>query len=464
MPNAPINYSWPGYNTYAWPPVPFPPTITPSVWFDGNQQAYSDLAGTLPVSSGLIRRINEPASTGGAWTTPSDPERPYRDSNSVRFECIGSAGGYQMTRPNVGGIPQNACTIIMSTMLRDNSFAGQSMGLIRSDDLSIGVWTAGALIFVFSTPITWNPTTLALVPGVRNTLLVEYNSVGMSAILDANGTVTSESRVQALPSSAVPGNFRMGVDGVGYTYNSTSQAIIIPRVLTAQEKTALFAYVNAQVLPPAYPNDRALLAFAGDSITRGTGANYGFTYPFLGLSNIRSTKPLTENCDCAIGGTGVTNILRPGSTFYRANQFYSSQRIKNIMTIFLGTNDLANGNGVAYTLNGTGAPDNAGVYAACDAARIAGWKVILCTLLPRSDAMAVSQATFDAARAAFNTDVRANWASHADALCDFAAVAGMGADGDSNNTANYSTDKIHPINAGHSLLEPTYRAAALSLL
>jgi lysophospholipase L1-like esterase len=445
-------------------PLPgFPATVVPSVWLDGNQQAFSDSAGTLPVSSGIIRRVNEPAAQGGFWASTSDAERPLRDNNGVRLELFNAAGGCEMTRPNVGGIPQNACTVVVSMMLRDNSFAGPPMGVFRDDAVTIGLWIAGSAIFIFSAAFTWNPSTLALVPGVQNTVVIEYLSTGMVCTLRVNGVTTTESFSQTNPSTPVPGVFRVGLNGSGYFYGSLSQAFVVPRTVTSTEKAALLAWAEAQPIAAAYPLDRALVAASGDSITRGTQAVYGSVYLPLALTNLRATKPLVEMANCAIGGTGVTNILRAGSTLTRAMAFYNPTRAKNILVVFLGTNDLANSNGVAYTLYGTGAPDGAGVYAACDAARAQGWKVILCTMLPRSDNPGF-QATFNAQRATFNTDVRANWTLHADALCDFAAVSGMGADGDSNNTTNYSTDKIHPVNAGHALLEPTFRAALLPFL
>jgi len=49
-------------------------------------------------------------------------------------------------------------------------------------------------------------------------------------------------------------------------------------------------------------------------------------------------------------------------------------------------------------------------------------------------------------------------------LADVAAVKGMGAAGDSDNTTYYSVDKVHPIAAGHALLEPVYKAAVASQL
>jgi len=90
---------------------------------------------------------------------------------------------------------------------------------------------------------------------------------------------------------------------------------------------------------------------------------------------------------------------------------------------------------------------------------------VACTILPRSNpTMLAGLAGFETARTTFNTDVVAHWASHADSLANVAAINGMGAAGDSDNTTNYSADKVHPNAAGHALIEAVYRAAVVSQL
>ncbi len=102
--------------------VPFPGTVVPALWFDGNKQAYSDLAGALPVSSGLIRRLNEPAPLAGSWTTPADANRPLRDANSVRFD-LNPTGGCQMTHAAVGGLSTDGDGTVVLVATPDDSLA-----------------------------------------------------------------------------------------------------------------------------------------------------------------------------------------------------------------------------------------------------------------------------------------------------------------------------------------------------
>jgi lysophospholipase L1-like esterase len=441
--------------------VVFPASVVPAAWFNGNQQAFSDAAGSVPVSSGLIRRINEPAAQGSFWSSATDAERPNRESNSVRYDFFSSAGGMRMTRPDPGSVYRDACTIVVAYVARDESFAGPLMGVLQDSTQFAGFRNGSDQVYVNTTAGLF-PTGLIVAPGQLNVMSVTYTPTSIEIKLDAAGVVTSTTTSVATAHTLL-GSWNLGLDGSTYLYGSMSQGIVVPRAVSTSERDALMAWAKAQTVPLAYPLDRTLVAGVGDSITRGTGAVYGQVYLPLAIYNLRATKPLVEMSNCAIGGTGVTNILRAGSTLVRAQAFYNAGRVKNVMVVFLGTNDLANSNGVAYTLNGTGAPDGAGLYAACDAARAQGWKVIICTMLPRGDNPGF-EATFNAQRATFNADVRANWSSHADALCDFALVSGMGADGDSNNATNYNSDKIHPTTVGQGLLEPTYRTALANFL
>lgn len=464
--NWPLSSNWP--TTGSLPGPQFPRTVTPAVWFDGNQQAFSDSAGTLPVSSGLIRRINEPASTGGNWTTPTDAERPFRDSNGVRFECIGSAGGYQMTRASAGGINASNCSLCFSWVARDSSFAGPLMGAFRSDDLNVGIRISSNNIWVYYNAGTNWFTTLTVAPGLRNTILVNYTPTGITVTLNAGGVITTQSLVVAVTSTVLGAALRIGLDGVGYMYGSVVQAFLAPAAMSAGETLGAMTWTHAQLGSTPYPDDRALIAFVGDSITRMTACPYGFGYPFLALASVRTSGKPSEACDVAVGGTGVTGLLQPisdnQSLVLRANAFYSSTRVKNVMVFLLGTNDLANGNSVAYLLNGTGAAAGSGLYPACDYVRARGWKVVIATIGPRSDAMGVSQVTYNTNRAAANTDIAANWPSHADAFWDTRGITNFGADGDSDNPTFYSADKIHPTQAGHALLGPTAASTILALL
>lgn len=449
--------------------LPFPASVAPRVWLNGNEQAFSDLAGTVPVGGGLIRRLNEPAAQGGAWISTSDPERPVRDSNAIRLELIGAAGGYEMTRPDVGGIPSNACTLVVSYVARDNALGGPVMGLLRADSLNAGVRVGGQNLWVYYGGGSNWFSSVKVQQAARNTAVIRYTPTGIDMKANIGGLISTDSIGVALGSAPIAGPWRIGLDGTAYLYGSVPQCIVVPRAVTDVERDALLAWAHGQPADAAYPDSRILIGGVGDSITRGTATSYGSVYLMLALANIRATKPLSEACNCAIGGTGVTGLLAAGSTYTTARQFYSPTRTKNILVWLIGTNDIANGNSVAYTLYGTGGGPNDGLYRAMLDAKSRGWKNVLVTIGPRSDTpanggtMAVSQSVYNANRAAMNNDMAINWPLYAAAFAD-TRVPNVGIDGDSDNPALYSADRIHPIAAGHANLEPPVRAAILSLM
>lgn len=443
----------------------FPAGVTPVVWFNGNQQAYSDSGGSTPANSGLIRRLSEPSPLTGAWTTPTDPERPSRDGNSVRVECTGAAGGTQMQHPSVGGVSSAACTLVISYVARDNAFAGPVMGLLRSLDTNVGVRIASNQIWVYYNGGTNWFSPLTVTHGARNTIAVVYTSTGIQLTVNAGGVISTASLVASITASTITAAWQAGVDGAGYMYGSIVQMFVVASSLSSTQRDDAMAWAHAQAAPVAYPEASTLVAIVGDSIPRGTGANYGLTYGFLALANMRAAGRAAEVCNTAVGGTGVTGLLAPvslnQSLFLRASAFYSAARRKNVMIIALGTNDLANGNSTAYVLHGTGAAAGSGLYPAIDAAVSQGWKVVVIVPGPRSDTpanggtMIVSQGTYNGNRDVVCDDLVANAPSHGVfAVLDTRTLTHYGVNGDSDNGTYYSVDRIHPLNAGHALLDP----------
>jgi hypothetical protein len=443
----------------------FPVSVVPALWLDGERQAFSDAGGTVPINSGQFRRIAEPPVPGGRWTSPSDNERPSKDTGSVRMETIGPAGGQSLFRDPAVGISKDACTLIVSYVARDNAFAGVNMGLLYSTDTKVGLRIGSNAVSAYYGGANWVPG-LTVTPGARNTIGIRYTPSGMSMRVNAGGVISNASLSTAITASSVAGAWYAGQVGAGYLYGSIAQAIGVGRALTDAEFDAAMTYAHARPAPDAYPNDRALIAYVGDSIARMTACEYGLGYPFLALNNIRATKPLTENCDCAIGGAGVSGMLTPSvnNQFYLAKSFYSAARVKNIMVLALGSNDLANGNGAAFTVRGSAPPSvpGSGLFPMCDAARAQGWKVVLLTIGPRQ--ANITQATFNADRLAANTIILSEGLQHADAVVNTTNIVNFGFDNDYFNGTYYSGDLIHPIAPGHALVEPVLTPALLSLL
>jgi len=199
-----------------------------------------------------------------------------------------------------------------------------------------------------------------------------------------------------------------------------------------------------------------LVAIIGDSIANGDQVGGWQTWAFRMLAEFSDTNPDVQLLNAATNGSGVPKVKNSDYSDV-VLPWYSASRTKNVLVVAAGTNDLAGGIDLSDILDR--------YYGLLDSARATGWKTVACTILPRSDSsLALGLAGFEAERAAFNADIVAHWASHADALADVAAIKGLGAAGDSDNTTFYSVDKIHPIAAGHALLEKVYRAAVVSQL
>lgn len=440
----------------------FPRTVVPAVWLDGRRQAFSDSAGLVPVSSGLIRRINEASPLTGVWNAESDADRPLRDSSAIRCELNSGDGGAAMVRGVASGLNANACTLVVSWVHRGMAHGGPQQGLFT--EFNVGLALGGDQIWVLTPSGLVFSTGLFAVQGVRNTCLVSYSATGFDLVLNAGGAVTTTTISMAINSTVLTSAWTVGHFGTaGYSYASFTQALAVARTIAAgSERDTLIAWAHAQPGDPAFGTDRALIAGIGDSITAGTAATPGAIYIYQAEQSARALGNLAEVCNTALGGQGVPNILQPGSVLMKSDAFYSSARAKNIAVIFLGTNDAAGGNPVQYIVNGVGAAGGAGLYQAGDYLRGRGWKVIFVTMLPRTDPPAVA-AGCEAIRVALNAELLANGHLHADIVVDVTGLV-IGAPAASDNTSFYSTDKIHLINAGHTVLASVVTPAILSLL
>lgn len=129
----------------------------------------------------------------------------------------------------------------------------------------------------------------------------------------------------------------------------------------------------------------------------------------------------------------------------------------NILSVEIGANDL--GNNISFGGNPNGFTTALATY--LDARRAAGWKVVIHTILSRSDG--TNSTLFNPDRATANTTIRTWLGTHADAIADVAADATIGPDGVSDNLTYYNADKVHPIDAAYAIWEPITRAAVNSL-
>jgi len=83
----------------------------------------------------------------------------------------------------------------------------------------------------------------------------------------------------------------------------------------------------------------------------------------------------------------------------------------------------------------------------CQARQAAGWTVIVLTVLPSTGGD--EPGDFEASRGTVNTNIRNNWATFADALCDVAANGNLD---DSTDATYFQADQVHLKAAGYAVV------------
>ena len=441
-------------------PQTAPPISDLAFWMNGRAQSYSDLDENYPTpaDSGRIRSIPESAPLTGHWQATTSAERPIRERGALSLKPIETRLGYNL-KNDTGILHTDGSTLAISFRPLNgagNPAQGAISGPIGDSAQSLGIFFAGSGVGLY-----FNHTAVVLkkklVRGAHTTIIVRFTATGANVEFDIDGTRSSES-VAATVAHEAATNFVVGYDS-NYNadiYGFVSQAIGVDRSVSDGESADLMDWLVAQPIPAAFAVSRPLVAINGDSIANGDQVPGWQSWAFSMLAKLSDVDPDVQLLNAAVNGAGIpksknsdySDVVLP---------WFSTKRAKNILIVAAGSNDIAGGNNLQDMLDR--------YYGLLDSARATGWKTVACTILPRSDAtLALGKDGFEAERAAFNADIVAHWAAHADALADVAAIVGMGAPADSDNLKYYGADKIHPNVAGHALLEPVYRAAVASLL
>lgn len=122
----------------------------------------------------------------------------------------------------------------------------------------------------------------------------------------------------------------------------------------------------------------------------------------------------------------------------------------HVLAVEIGTNDLVSGNAAAYLID---------LKAYTLAAKTAGWKVVVGTILPSTTS------GFNAKRNTANTEITnpANLGVYWDAVANQASDPTIGGDAAASNVTYYP-DGTHPSSTSHGLMEPYWTAAINSLI
>ena len=241
------------------------------------------------------------------------------------------------------------------------------------------------------------------------------------------------------------------VDMFSYT-GDIAEIIVYNSVLTDTQVEQIESYLMSKygITPPPSISTLPSLIFDGDSLTSGNGADGGYDYP----SQVqRQYNGITTVKNFGVPSQTLQAMLTTALT--RIDPEYQASRPENILTIWGGTNDLYFGSGNESDITNT--YNNLVSYV--NDRKTIGYKVIVNTILPRSG-YATPDTYFEAHRQAYNTLIRNNWKTFADAIADVASDSRIGDFGDELDHTSYSTDKVHMSNTGYGIVA-NYAVAAI---
>ena len=172
----------------------------------------------------------------------------------------------------------------------------------------------------------------------------------------------------------------------------------------------------------------------GDSITYGNGVSAGSEYPSV-LGQLLGSDFSVVN----LGVPAQTLVNMEADAATQIDPQYDASYSANIIVCLGGTNDLY--------FNASAATAETSLQTYCTNRRSAGFKVIVCTILPRGDFPGTSTLPSDKhenhsiRRKSFNAWVRANYRTFSDALADIALDYELS---DSYDADVYQSDRVHP--------------------
>jgi hypothetical protein len=218
----------------------------------------------------------------------------------------------------------------------------------------------------------------------------------------------------------------------------------LPQAVATASRAATATTTAAAATPVS---TAPLLVFVGSSMTLGTGATGGNTYPQQTLGRLQPTMYDTKT----VAGLGRSIASIREFAPDQIDAAYAPARSKNIIVL---ETDLTENAGVEK--------DYADTIAFCTARKAVGWRVVVLTILPRSGAR-YSFPAFAVDRVTLNEKLRANWRDYADALADIAVVPQLGTVEATKDPRYFNNDGTHPTDAGYALMADIVGAAIRTL-
>lgn len=181
---------------------------------------------------------------------------------------------------------------------------------------------------------------------------------------------------------------------------------------------------------------------AGNSLTLGNGSNCG-SYPSQLAFNSRWDAANVFNTGIAGDTSAQLQAANPTGSLFQSGAVAVMWEVTN--SLYFGA---------------TAAQAIADYWSWVDAVKAQGYKVVVVTVLPRTNSG--TPGTFEADRQTCNTALRADWHLHADALADVGNDATIGQAGQTTN-ATYYADLVHLTDAGYAIMYPYVKTALAGL-
>ena len=226
-------------------------------------------------------------------------------------------------------------------------------------------------------------------------------------------------------------------------------AVALAVVLDQGSTSSVAERPAAEVRPEEPDLSRGLVVFDGCSLVDDAGVMPEDGMPAQVMALLPGGLDMNN---LGVGGQSTQMMAADAAT--EVDPLYDAGRPANILVCWEGTNDLIYGSARPY--DARQAYRHLAAY--CKARQRAGFRVVICTVLPRG-----RSAAFYEARNALNAELRANWRSFADALADVAANKTIGADGAETDTTYYR-DTVHLTAAGYAIVAGVVADAVERLL
>ena len=226
-------------------------------------------------------------------------------------------------------------------------------------------------------------------------------------------------------------------------------AVVLAVVLDSRSAPSVAERPAAEVRPEEPDLSRGLVVFDGCSLVDDAGVARDAGMPAQVMALLPGGLDMKN-----LGVGGQTTQMMAADAAAEVDPLFAASRRRNILVCWEGTNDLILGTASPY--DARQAYRHLAAY--CKARQRAGFRVVICTVLPRG-----RSAAFYEARNALNAELRAHWRSFADALADVAANMTIGADG-AETDATYYRDTVHLTAAGYAIVAREVAGAVERLL